>query len=204
MKKSLSLSLLAVFAFALTTATAQTTTNFQANGVTASMTACINNCNGLVGLTLDSSHTTGQTTWLVFFDVFGQDSQGNLTIIEAVGPVPASMVSGNGITSLTLNLDTNAAGLNVQFCVADQSLNFTCSPFAGGTMDISWTPTKSFSGSGTTEDSGTSGTMTIKSHTSGDFSSAVTQSTVFGQQYADTGQSQIGNVHAGQITITRQ
>jgi len=114
------------------------------------------------------------------------------------------MITGNGNSSLTLNLDTNAAGLDVQFCVGDQSLNFTCSPFSGGIMDITWTPTKTFSGSGTTVDSGTTGTMTIKTNTNGDFSSAVTQSMVFGQQYTDSGQSQLGNVHAGQITISRQ
>ncbi len=205
MKKSILLSSLAVCTLLITATNAYsaTTFKFQTQGVTASMTACLNNCDGLAGVTLDSGQSNGQTTWLVFFDIYGHDSQGNLTVIEGVGQIPSSMVSGNGITSLTLNLDTNAAGLDAQYCVADAFDNFTCTPFSGGVMNITWTPTKTFSGSGTTVDQGTSGPLKLQFNISGDFSSANTESNIFGQQYLDTGFSQLGNVHSGQIAITQ-
>ena len=205
MKKSVLLFLAAAFTSMITAANAfsATTQNFQTSGVTASMTACTNNCSGEAVVTLLSGQSNGQTSWFVFFDVYGQDSQGNLTVIESSGQIPSNMVSGNGNTSLTLNLDTNAAGLDVQYCVADAFLNFTCSSFAGGAMDITWTPTKTFSGNGTTTDQQTTGTMRIQFNINGSFSSATTQSNVFGQQYTDSGQSQIGNVHSGQIAITQ-
>lgn len=205
MKKSVLLSSLAVFTLLITATSARsaTTYKFQTSGVTASMTACLNNCQGEAVVTLDSGKSSGQTTWFVYFDIYGQDSQGNLTVIEGVGQIPSSTVSGNGITSLTLNLDTNAAGLDVQYCVADAFLNYTCNPYAGGVMNITWTPTKTFSGSGTSVDQGTSGTLKIQYHTNGGYSSANTQSDIFGQQYTDTGFSQLGNVHSGQISITK-
>lgn len=133
-----------------------------------------------------------------------QRRQGNLTLIEAVGQIPSSMVSGNGQTSLTLNLDTNAAALSTQYCVADAFLNYTCSPYASGVINITWTPTKTFTTSGTLQSKQTSPVLTIQYHVSGDSSSAVVQANVFGQQYADAGYSQLGSDHVGQLAVTEQ
>ena len=113
------------------------------------------------------------------------------------------MVSGNGQTGLTLNLDTNAAGMVLQYCVADQFLNYTCSPYPGGVMNISWTPTKYFTTTGTVIDQQTSGPFRLQYQVSGSSSSAAVQATIFGQQYADAGDSQIGTDHAGQISFTQ-
>src|SRR5205807_8473609 len=119
---------------------------------------CVNGCvDGTALVTVASGQSSGQTTWFVYFDVYGHDSQGNLTHIGSSGQIPSSMVSGNGQTGLTLNLDTNAAGMVLQYCVADQFLNYTCSPYPGGVMNISWTPTKYFTTTGTVIDQQTSG-----------------------------------------------
>lgn len=84
--------------FAATNAYCSGMLNFHVNGVEADTTACVNNCiDGTAQVTLDSSKNNSQTTWLVFFTIFGHDSQGNLTAIESAGPIPSSMVSGNGI-----------------------------------------------------------------------------------------------------------
>ncbi len=205
MKKSILSSLAAlVFVFAAATAYSTTTNNFQVNGVDANTTACLNNCiDGTALIGLASSQGGGApTTWFVYITIYGHDSQGNLTAIGGSGQIPASMVSGNGQTSLTLNLDTNAAGLQLQYCVADQFLNYTCSPYAGGVMTVTWTPTKSFTSSGTVVDQMTSPTFTLQFNVSGSGSSAVVQANVFGQQYADAGSSQIGTDHVGQISYT--
>lgn len=204
MKKTVLLSSLAAFVFALTSANAQSTNKFQVNGVEANMTACLNGCvGGTAIVTLASSQSNGQTTWFVYFDVYGQDSQGNLTHIGSSGQIPSSMVSGNANTSLTLNLDTNAAGMALQYCVADQFLNYTCSPYAGGVMNVSWTPTKFYTSEATTLDQQTSGPFRLQYHVSGSTSSAVVQANIFGQQYADAGYSQIGTDHVGQISFTQ-
>ena len=205
MKKSVLLSSLAALMCVFTAANAysSTTNNFQVNGVEGDTTACLNGCidgTALVGLASDQSH--GQTTWFVYFTIYGHDSQGNLTVIEVDGQIPSSMVSGNGNTSLTLNLDTNAAGLDVQYCVADAFLNYTCSPFAGGVMNITWTPTKVYNLSGTSINQIAAPGFTVQYNLSGDGSSATVQANVFGQQYADAGYSQISTDHVGQLSVT--
>jgi hypothetical protein len=203
-KKTVLLSSLAAFVFVLTSANAQSTNKFQVNGVDASMTACLNGClDGTAIVTVSSGQSNGQTTWFAYFDIYGHDSQGNLTVIGSSGQIPSSMVSGNGQTSLTLNLDTNAAGMALQYCVADQFLNYTCTPYAGGVMNVSWTPTKYYTSKGTVVDQQTSGSFRLQYQVSGSTSSALVQATVFGQQYADAGNSQIGTDHVGQISFTQ-
>ncbi len=161
MKKSLLLFSAAALVLVLTMAKAysSTTSRFQFNGVDANTTACLNNCvDGTALIGLASSQGGGSpTTWYVYITVYGHDSQGNLTQIGGAGQIPASMVSGNGQTSLTLNLDTNTAGLQLQYCVADQFLNYTCSAYAGGMMNVTWTPTKAYSSSGSFVDQMSSG-----------------------------------------------
>lgn len=206
MKKSVLLCSLAALTFVFTTAIAhsQTTNNFQVNGVVATATACLNNClGGNANVEVASSGNGSQATWFAFFTIYGFDSQGNQTAILSSGQIPASMVSGNGQTSLALNLDTNAAGLDVQYCNVDSFGDFiNCVPYAG-VMNITWTPTKTYSVSGTVQDKQTSNGFTLQFHINGDTSSAVVQSTIFGQQYTDSGQSQIGTEHSGQISFTQ-
>jgi hypothetical protein len=173
------------------------------NGILATTTACLNHCvDGTALLEVASGSQSGQTTWFAFFDVYGHDSQGNLTHIGYAGQIPSSAVSGNGQNSLTLNLDTNAAGLQLQFCVADQFLNWTCSPYPGGIINVTWSPTRISSQSGTFVNQMTFPTYKIQDTDSGNSSSAVVQASFFGQQYADAGGSQLGSNHAGQIVVT--
>ncbi|HEY3972479.1 MAG TPA: hypothetical protein VGM18_05710 [Candidatus Sulfotelmatobacter sp.] len=203
MKKSVLLSSLAALVMLIATANAHasTTYKFEVSGVDAYSTTCLNNCSSLALITLSSGKDQGTTTWFVYITIYGQDSQGNQTMIGGVGQVPSSMVSGNGQTSLGLNLDTNAAGLQLQYCVADAFLNYTCNPYAGGVITVTWTPTKTYSESGTTESNSTSATYSSQYHVSGDTSSATVQATYFGQQYTDDG-SQIGSDHVGTISVT--
>jgi hypothetical protein len=202
MKKLALLSALAVLFVAA--ANAQSSGNFQVNGALATTTACLNHCvDGTALLEVASSNQNGQTTWFAFFDVYGHDSQGNLTHIGYAGQIPPGFVSGNGQTSLTLNLDTNAAGLQLQYCVADQFLNWTCSPYSGGIINVSWTPTRVSSQSGTFVNQIKFPAFTIQDTDSGSSSSAVVQASFFGQQYADAGGSQLGSSHTGQIVVTR-
>lgn len=207
MKKSAFFYSLALLAFALTAALAQsqTTGKFQVNGVDASATVCLNQCQGGFGsVELASSGNGPNATWFVYFTIYGFDSQGNQTSIGSAGQIPTSMVSGNGQTSLSVNLDTNAAGLDVQYCVYDSFENATCTPYAGGIMNVTWTPTKTYTFHGNVEDQGTSSAFTLDYHVNGDGSSAVATANLFGQQYTDAGESQIGTDHVGQISFTQQ
>ena len=105
--------------FAGTLAYSSNTTNYQANGTSAMTLTCTNNCSSSLFLMLNENQSGGSDTWMVLFGVFGSDSAGNPTSITASGQIPASMISGNQNNNLTLNLDTNAAGLQVQYCVTD-------------------------------------------------------------------------------------
>jgi hypothetical protein len=204
MKKSILLSWLAALAFLFTAANAysSSTYKFEVSGVDAYSTTCLNNCaGGPALLALSSGKQQGTTTWFVYITIYGRDSQGNQTMIGGVGQIPSSMVSGNGQTSLSLNLDTNAAGLQLQYCVADAFLNYTCTPYAGGIITVTWTPTKTYTESGTTQSNSSSPTYSSQYHVNGDTSSATVQATYFGQQYTDDG-SQIGSDHVGTISVT--
>jgi hypothetical protein len=206
MKKSVLIRILVAVTLVFTGAIAhsQTTNRFQVNGAVASASACLNNClGGNAAVEVASSGNGSNATWFVYFAIYGFDSQGTQTAILSSGQIPNSMISGNGQTSLTLNLDTNAAGLGVQYCNVDSFADFyNCAPYAG-VMNITWTPTKTFTTSGTVQDKQTSSGFTLQFHITGDDSSAVVQANIFGQQYTDSGQSQIGTEHVGQISFTQ-
>ncbi len=184
-------------------ADSSTVAQFQSNGVVARTTACTNNCNGEALVTLLQGQSGGNNTYFVYFDVYGTDSQGQLTDINAVGQIPPSMVSGNGNTNLTLNLDTNAAGLQVNYCVADQFYNWTCSPYSGGVMTVTWQTTKKYSTSGTGQQTMTFPNFTAHTNFSTSNSSAAVQAAIFGTVYADAGYSELGSGHNGGVTITK-
>ncbi len=113
------------------------------------------------------------------FGVFGSDSSGNPTSIIDSGPIPATMVSGNGNSSLTLKLDTNAAGLQVEYCVADQYYNYTCTPYAGGVLTVNWQTTSAFSNHIVQQDQYTFGPMSVHYNLQSDLSSATAQKQCF-------------------------
>ncbi|SRR6266403_1488210 len=203
MKKSVLLSFLAFVCLFSAGAYSSTVVQFQSNGVVARTTACTNNCNGEALVTLLQDQGGGHNTYFVYFDVYGTDSQGQLTDINAVGQIPPSMVSGNGNTNLTLTLDTNAAGLQVNYCVADQFYNWTCSPYSGGVMSITWQTTKQYSSSGTGQQTMTFPNFTARTNFNSTTSSAVVQANIFGTVYADAGYSELGSGHNGGLTITK-
>ena len=204
MKKLALLPALAAVVLLVAAADAQSSGNFQVNGIVATTTDCLNNCvDGTALLEVASGSQNGQTTWFAYFDVYGHDSQGNLTHIGYAGQIPSNTVSGNGQTSLTLSLDTNAAGLQLQYCVADQFLDWTCGPYSGGVITATWTPTRISSQSGTFVDQLTFPTYKIQYTDNGASSSALVQANFFGQQYADAGGSQLGSNHSGQIVVTK-
>jgi hypothetical protein len=192
-----------VAAFAVGDAQAATTTTYQANGTSAMTFACVNNCSSQLFLTLQANQNGGTTSWLVLFGVFGSDSSGNQTSIVGSGQIPASMVSGNGNNNLTLNLDTNAAGLQVQYCVTDQNYNTTCSPFSGGVITVNWQTTALFGQHYTAQNQTKIATLTVHNNTQNDVSSATAQSNAFGTQFSDSF-AQLGTAHQGTIEITKQ
>ena len=179
-----------------------TTTLFQANGVSAMTFACLNNCSSELFLTLYSSKSNGTTSWSVLFGAFGSDSSGNLTSIVGSGQIPSSMVSGNGNTNLTLNLDTNAAGLQVQYCVTDQNYKTTCTPYSGGVINITWQTTSLFSQHLVQQNDNTIGPLKVHLNLQSDMSSATAQANAFGTQFSDTF-AQLGTAHQGTITVTK-
>ena len=184
---------------------AGTVQKFQANGVSATATLCNNDCFGGEALiTLLQSQGGGQNLYYVYFDVYGSDSQGNLTDINATGQIPASMVSGNGQSNLVLNLDTNAAGLDVKYCVIDQNFNHTCTPYAGGVMNVTWQKTGQYTNSNTGINTMTFTNFTVKSNFNSTTSSATAQGTIFGTQYSPGGDlTQLGTGHNGGIEIDK-
>lgn len=206
MKRSVQWLLSAVVALAMmcagTQAYSASTTTFQANGVSAQTMTCTNNCSNQIYLTLNSSKSGGTTSWYVFFAVSGTDASGNPTSIAAGGQIPASMVSGNGNSSLTLNLDTNAAGLQVTYCVADQSYNYTCTPYSGGVLTVNWQTTSFFSQHIVAQNQQTYGPYTLHTNTQSDMSSATAQSNAFGAQFSDQFAS-LGTSHQGTVSITK-
>lgn len=112
------------------------------------------------------------------------------------------MISGNGNNNLTLNLDTNAAGLQVQSCVSDQFGNFTCSTSPGGIVNVNWQTTSLFNNSITAQNQETFGLFTIHFNMQSDNSSALAQVNAFGTQYTDSG-SQLGTAHQGSVSVTK-
>lgn len=206
MKRSVQWLLSAAVALAMicaaTPAYSATTTTFQANGVSAQTMTCTNNCSSQIYLTLNSSHNGGTTSWSIFFFVTGSDSSGNSTSIAASGAVPSSMISGNGQNNLTLNLDTNAAGLQAQYCVADQYYNYTCTPYSGGLITVNWNTTNLFSQHIADQQQQTYGPYTVHFNTQSDMSSANAQSNAFGEQFSDQFGS-LGTSHQGTVSITK-
>jgi hypothetical protein len=192
-----------VVVFAAAQANAATTTTYQANGTSAMTFACVNNCSSQLFLTLQANQSGGTTSWLVLFGVFGSDSSGNQTSIVGSGQIPASMVSGNGNNNLTLNLDTNAAGLQLQYCVTDQNYNTSCTPFSGGVITVNWQTTPLFGQHYTAQNQTRLSTLTVHYNTQNDVSSATAQSNAFGTQFSDSF-AQLGTAHQGTIEITKQ
>lgn len=181
---------------------AATTTTYQANGASAMTFACVNNCSSQIYLTLNSSQNGGATSWTVLFGVFGSDSSGNSTSISGFGNIPSSMVSGNGNNNLMLNLDTNAAGLQVQYCVTDQNFNTTCAPYSGGVISVNWNTSNMFTNHIVQQDDNTLGPLKVHTNLQSDLSSATAQSNAFGTQFSDAF-AQLGTAHQGSITITK-
>ncbi len=173
------------------------TTTFQANGTSAMTLVCANNCSSSLFLMLNQNGST----WTVLFGVFGSDSSGNPTSIIGSGQIPASMISGNQNNNLTLNLDTNAAGLQVQYCVADQNFNFTCTPFPGGVITVNWQTTGLFNNHIVQQQQNTFGPTTVHVNAQSDVSSATAQSNAFGTQFLDPF-AQLGTAHNGTVSIT--
>jgi hypothetical protein len=184
---------------------AGTVDKFQANGVSATATLCSNNnCFPDALITLLQSQGGGQNLYYVYFDIYGADSQGNLTDINAAGQIPASMVSGNGQSNLVLNLDTNAAGLDVEYCVIDQNFNHTCTPYAGGIMNVTWQKTGQYTNTNTGINTMTFTNFTVKTNFRNTTSSATAQGTIFGTQYGPGGDfTQLGTGHNGGIEIDK-
>ena len=175
-------------------------TTIQANGANAMTLVCSNNCSTSLSLSLFSSQSNDTTTTTVIFGLFGSDSNGNPTSIIGSGPVPASMLSGNGKNSLTLNLDTNAAGLQVQYCVADQNFNYTCTPYSGGVITVTWQTTNLFSDHYLQQTKNTLGPVTVHLNLYRDVFSATAQSNAFGIQFTDPF-AQLGIGHDGTVEI---
>ena len=188
--------------FAGAKAYSATTTTFQANGTSAMTLACTNNCSNQLYLSLYSSQSGGTTSWMILFGVFGSDTSGNTTAITGSGQIPASMLSGNGNNNLTLNLDTNAAGLQVQYCVTDQNYNTTCTPYSGGMITVNWRTTSLYSNHTVQQGDNTLGTVTVHFNTQSDVSSATAQSNAFGTQFSDSF-AQFGTAHQGTVSITK-
>lgn len=188
--------------FAGANAYSATTTNFQANGTSAMTLACTNNCSSQIYLNLISSQGSGTTSWTIVFGVFGSDTSGNTTAITGFGSIPASMISGNGNNNLILNLDTNAAGLQLQYCVTDQNYNTTCTPYSGGVITANWQTTSLYSNHIVQQGDNTLGTLTVHFDTQSDVSSATAQSNAFGTQFSDSF-AQFGTTHQGTVSITK-
>lgn len=195
-------TLMFVLMFAVTNAYSATTTTFQANGTSAMTLACTNNCSSQLYLRLYSSQSGGTTSWMILFGLFSSDSSGNTTAISGSGQIPASMVSGNGNNNLTLNLDTNAAGFQFQYCVTDQNYNTTCTPYSGGVMTVNWQTTSLYSNHIVQQGDDTLGTSTVHFNTQSDVSSASAQSNIFGTQFSDSF-AQFGTAHQGSVSITK-
>ena len=189
----LSLALL----LASTNAYPATTFSFQANGVSAQTQACVNNCSSQLYLTL---YSNGTSSWAVFFSVFGSDSSGNTTSISGYGQIPASMISGTGHSNLALNLDTAAAGLQVQYCVTDQSYNTTCTPYSGGVITVSWQATNLVDNHIAQQNSVTTPAFTQHFNLQSDTTSATAQSNAFGMLFSDQ-LAQLGTAHQGGVSI---
>lgn len=183
-------------------ASSATVAHFQANGVTAYTTACANDCTTQVNLTLLQSKGAGQNLYYIYFDIYGHDGQSQVTDVNAVGPIPANMVSGDGRTDLTLDLDTEAAGLSVNYCVADAAGNFTCSPYSGGVLKISWKTTRQFSSSYSGQSQSKYANFTAHSNYHQEMSSATVTANILGTQFSDAG-SQLGRGHDGGVLITK-
>ncbi|HEY3972478.1 MAG TPA: hypothetical protein VGM18_05705 [Candidatus Sulfotelmatobacter sp.] len=193
---SLAVALAAVFAGGTAYASAN-----QVNGTSATTMTCTTNCSSSLYLILYSNQSGGTTTWMVTFGLFGTDSSGNPTSISASGTVPASMISGNQQNTLTLALDTNAAGLQVQYCVADQYYNYTCNPYQGGTITATFNTTSNYSNHSVEQNQTTFGNFTVHLNLQSDTSSATAQTNAFGTQFVD-GNAQFGTSHSGTVEIT--
>jgi hypothetical protein len=198
----LSSTFVVIFLLAAATAYASTVSRFQANGVSAYANACINNCSSQAVLTLLQSKSAGKNLYYVYFDIYGQDSRGNVTDINAVGLVPARMVSGDGHNHLSLKLDTDVARIPVSFCIMDGSGNYACSPYSGGIINISWTTTKQFSSRASGQYTNTYANFTVHNNYHSEMSSATVEADILGTQYSDAG-SALGNGHDGAVTITK-
>lgn len=111
------------------------------------------------------------------------------------------MISGNQNNNLTLNLDTNAAGLQVQYCVADQYYNYTCTPYSGGVITVNWQTTSLFTNHIVQQQQNTYGPNTVHLNAQSDVSSANAQSNAFGTLFSDPF-AQLGTSHQGTISIT--
>lgn len=175
-------------------------TTVQANGTTAMTITCNNNCASSLYVNLITSQGQGSNTTTVIFGLFSTDSSGNPTAITGSGSVPSSMISGNGQNNLTLNLNTNAAGIDVQYCVADQYYNYTCTPYSGGVLTVTWQTTNLYSNHIVQNQSNTYGPFTVKSTQTTDTSSATAQTNAFGTQFTDPG-AQLGTGHNGTVEI---
>jgi hypothetical protein len=203
MKKCALLSSLPVLILVFTaTGYSANVSHFPANGISASATACIDNCASEAVLTLLQYKSAGQNLYYAYFDIYGHDAQGNIVDINAVGLLPARMVSGDGHNRLTLKLDTEAAGMPVNYCVVEVSGNYSCSPYSGGVIDISWTVTRQFSTKATGQYSNTYANFTAHNTYRSEMSSATVQANIFGTQYSDAG-SELGTGHEGGVTITK-
>jgi hypothetical protein len=113
-------------------------------------------------------------------------------------------VSGNGQSNLVLNLDTNAAGLDLEYCVIDQNFNHTCTPYAGGIMNVTWQKTGQYTNTNTGINTMTFTNFTVKTNFRNTTSSATAQGTIFGTQYTPGGDfRQLGTGHNGGIEIDK-
>jgi hypothetical protein len=110
------------------------------------------------------------------------------------------MISGDGKNSLTLNLNTNAAGMQVQYCVGDQYYNYTCTPYSGGVITVTWQTTNAFSNQYVQQTKNTFGPVTVHLNLYRDVFSATAQSNAFGMQFTDPF-AQLGTGHDGTVEI---
>lgn len=112
------------------------------------------------------------------------------------------MVTGNGHTNLTLELDTETAGLEVSDCVIGPSGTSACAPYSGGLIKISWASTRQFTSSYSGQSQSKYTNFSAHANYHQEMSSATVTANIMGTQYSDAG-SQLGNGHDGELIMTK-
>jgi hypothetical protein len=130
----------------------------------------------------------------------------SLTIVEIIGSIPATDLTGTSIQNLGVNFSTAdlaAGSVNLSCTIVFSPFSETCSAAPAGTISLTFTETDTSStrvlvlGEETTV-----GNLTTRIHQRSDNSSAKAQGTVFGVTVVG-GSAQVGINHSSTLEATR-